>query len=95
VRWLQANERPALVESDHNEDRRTPDGMNRRQASQLQRLRKGFWMTCSNASDVEKFDENFDLSTSHRMKVMDVLMDEVDKYQYIDDNRKRCKVTRK
>ena len=52
-------------------------------------------MTCSNASDVEKFDENFDLSTSHRMKVMDVLMDEVDKYQYIDDNRKRCKVTRK
>jgi TIR domain len=62
-------------------DRR--DDKDRRQSSVIQRFRIGLWKCYEDKAGVGKFDQ-YDLSLSSRLKALDILQNELDKYNYYD-----------
>ncbi|MBC8204054.1 toll/interleukin-1 receptor domain-containing protein [bacterium] len=57
----------------------------RRKSPIVQRMRKGFWKTYSEATGRGKFEE-FDMAVLNMMKIVEILQDEIKKYDYFDNN---------
>jgi hypothetical protein len=74
-----------------DKDQRTADRRmreDRRKSAIDQRMRKGLWKCYSDFTRTDKF-EVFDLSVSNRMKVTEILMDELGKYEYFGQDGER------
>ncbi|MDM8565391.1 toll/interleukin-1 receptor domain-containing protein [Candidatus Halobeggiatoa sp. HSG11] len=70
---------------DRRDSDRRKDSSDRRK-SLSQRLRIGLWKCYSDKTGEGKFDK-YDLVLSNRLKVIDTIKPELDKYKYIDDNQ--------
>jgi hypothetical protein len=99
IQLLEAFGKDFLPERDrrNNMDRRLVERRefdDRRKAQIVQRLRKGFWKCYSSATDICPFDD-FDLLPSNRIRIIDILKSEMEKYEYFDSDGNRFELTEK